>query len=78
MGQLNTQKQREGKGWFKYPVGDYFYGGWKMDVFHGQGVYIFHSGEIYDGLLIHGMKEGQGVYYYDQGKVFYDGEWSAD
>lgn len=55
IGQIDSNQQRNGKGLFKYH-GNVYFGGWKDDFFHGQGVYIFQSGEIYDGLLAKGMK----------------------
>ena len=55
-----------------------YFGSWRDDCFHGQGVYIFTSGEIYDGLLSMNDKQGIGTYYYDDGKSFYSGNWYQD
>ena len=55
-----------------------YFGGWHRDCFHGQGVYMFGEGEIYDGLLNMNEKEGSGKYYYDKGKALYSGSWHQD
>lgn len=44
VGQLTANQLREGKGIFYYPVGDVYFGEWKEDYFHGEGVYLFKSG----------------------------------
>ena len=41
-------------------------------------MYIFGSGEVYDGLLLDNVKEGLGTYYYDHANAYYSGNWSQD
>lgn len=47
-------------------------------MFHGQGVYLFATGEIYDGLLKEAKKDGRGTYYYDKAEAYYAGHWEKD
>ncbi len=47
-------------------------------MFHGQGVYMFATGEVYDGLLKNSLKDGTGTYYYDNVTAYYSGNWSND
>jgi len=35
-----------------------YVGDWKDDLFHGNGCYVFASGERYQGKLREGLKEG--------------------
>jgi hypothetical protein len=44
IGQINKDKLRDGKGFYNYADDDIYFGGWKEDNFHGQGVYIFSNG----------------------------------
>ena len=49
-GEVNGQTyEKEGKGIIYYPNGDKYFGDWQNDKFHGEGVYVFASGEIYKG-----------------------------
>lgn len=57
IGEIVENKIRSGRGIFYYHVGDVYFGEWKNDNFHGNGVYTFaKSQEIYDGELRNGMK----------------------
>jgi hypothetical protein len=38
VGQINSGKCRHGKGIFHYPLGDTYFGDWREDYFHGEGV----------------------------------------
>lgn len=44
---LNENKH--GKGIYFYANEDVYLGDWEYDVFHGFGVYIFSTGERYEG-----------------------------
>ena len=46
-------------------------------MFEGFGVYLYSSGERFEGQLKSGQKHGKGVYYYENGNQ-YDGEWIND
>jgi hypothetical protein len=78
-GEIDENKLRSGRGIFYYSVGDVYFGDWRNDYFHGDGVYKFcKSEEIYDGELRKGMKEGIGTYFYEKSQAFYKGEWKND
>jgi hypothetical protein len=47
-------------------------GAWRDDKFNGDGIYIYASGEKYQGKFLDGKKQGRGVYYYRSGAI-YDG-----
>lgn len=49
-------------------------GEWKEDLLHGQGKFIFKSGDVYEGELKDGKYNGQGKYIWKDGDV-YEGEW---
>ena len=49
-------------------------GEWKEDLLHGQGKFIFKSGDVYEGELKDGKYNGQGKYIWKDGSV-YEGEW---
>ena len=49
-------------------------GEWKEDLLHGQGKFIFKSGDVYEGELKDGKYNGQGKYISKDGDV-YEGEW---
>ena len=43
---------------YNYANGDKYVGDWKVDKFHGFGIYIFCNGERYEGQLLKGQKNG--------------------
>lgn len=48
IGQMTEdQNCRQGQGIYYYPTKDIYFGSWDNDMFHGHGVYIFASGEVY-------------------------------
>lgn len=49
IGQIKGSSTRHGKGYYKYPNGDVYFGDWVDDDFHGRGVYAFVSGDVYEG-----------------------------
>ena len=49
-------------------------GEWKEDLLHGQGKFIFKSGDVYEGEFKDGKYNGQGKYISKDGDV-YEGEW---
>lgn len=55
-----------------------YFGDWKEDYFHGEGTYVFRSGEAYEGALRKGLKDGYGIYYYEKGSAYYKGKWKHD
>ena len=49
-------------------------GDWVNDKMHGEGVYKFASGSVYEGALRDNLFHGKGVYLYADGAK-YSGEW---
>jgi len=49
-------------------------GEWKEDLLHGQGKFIFKSGDVYEGELKDGKYNGQGKYI-SKDKEVYEGAW---
>lgn len=47
---------------------DLYYGSWNDNLMEGNGVYIFKSGELYEGELRKGVKEGHGKCKYVDGR----------
>ena len=45
IGEMAENKYRSGKGIFYYNVGDVYFGEWKNDNFHGNGVYTFSKSQ---------------------------------
>ncbi len=46
-------------------------------MIHGNGTYVFNSGEIFVGELKHGKKHGYGSFMYSDGRK-YQGFWQND
>ena len=43
-------------------AGDEYIGEWKNDLFHGQGKYIYSSGNVHTGMFFEGNRHGKGTY----------------
>ena len=63
IGQVKDSSTRHGKGLYKYPNGDVYFGDWNEDNFHGKGTfntnlgtYAFKSGDVYEGELKNNLK----------------------
>lgn len=52
-------------------------GSYSDGAMHGNGVYHFGSGDVYEGTFVAGEKSGRGKYTSNTGSV-YDGEYAKD
>lgn len=84
LGQVTDENTRNGEGIYHYAGGDIYFGTFRDEKFHGQGItpiysgcYMFESGEYYEGELYEGMKDGEGTYVYTDNK-YYHGNWKND
>ena len=44
LGQINQEKLRSGRGQYTEPEGDVYFGTWKDDMYHGEGIYLYGNG----------------------------------
>lgn len=69
-----VEGRREGSGTFQSYSYDYE-GGWKNDMFEGQGKIRYSNGCTYDGNWHQDLQDGKGSIVYADGST-YEGEWS--
>ena len=62
---------RTGKGAYKFPSGDCYYGEFKNTNKHGIGLYSYIKKEFYLGNFIDNMRTGFGVYIFSNGDFVY-------
>ena len=60
-------------GTIKYSNGDVYEGGFKGDLRHGDGKYIWANGETYTGEFASGNMHGYGTYTWPEGRPSYTG-----
>jgi hypothetical protein len=63
-----------GIGSMRYSNGDHYRGGFKNDLFSGQGRYCYSDGDVHDGGWLKGKKFGPGIFTLASGEVV-EGEW---
>ncbi len=71
-GELNSKKQKHGKGFFRWSDGSYYNGEYVRDLRHGEGRFLWANGETYDGDYLEDQRTGRGVYRWPDGS-FYEG-----
>ena len=71
-GELNSKKQKHGKGFFRWSDGSFYNGEYVRDQRHGEGRFLWANGETYDGDYLEDQRTGRGVYRWPDGSV-YDG-----
>jgi len=76
LGDLN-QGLRDGFGISIWPLKCIYEGGWKSDLFEGQGRYIDDSGNVYEGEWRKGKLNGEGSFHSPGGNS-YVGQWIND
>ena len=69
-GELNSKKQKHGKGFFRWSDGSYFNGEYVRDQRHGEGRFLWANGETYDGDYLEDQRTGRGVYRWPDGSVY--------
>ena len=69
-GELNSKKQKHGKGFFRWSDGSYYNGEYLRDQRHGKGRFLWSNGETYDGDYLEDQRTGRGVYRWPDGSVY--------
>ena len=69
-GELNSKKQKHGKGFFRWSDGSYYNGEYVRDQRHGKGRFLWANGETYDGDYLEDQRTGRGVYRWPDGSVY--------
>jgi len=64
-------------GSYTYPDGVFYEGEWEDNKYSGQGIYVWSTGEQFEGELKNGIPDGWGVETDSEGFVFYEGEYRA-
>ena len=69
-GELNSKKQKHGKGFFRWSDGSYYNGAYVRDQRHGKGRFLWSNGETYEGDYLEDQRTGRGVYRWPNGSVY--------
>ena len=68
--------KKNGRGFLKFPNGEYYDGEWKDGERHGQGKYVWKNKSSYEGSYVNNLREGKGTFKFSDGKE-YVGDWRA-
>lgn len=69
-GELNRDKQKHGKGFFRWNDGSFYNGEYLRDLRHGQGRFLWANGESYEGVYVNDQRTGKGVYRWPDGSIY--------
>lgn len=69
-GELNSKKEKHGKGFFRWRDGSYYNGEYHRGQRHGQGRFLWANGETYDGDYVDDQRTGKGVYRWPDGSIY--------
>ena len=69
-GELNSKKEKHGKGFFRWRDGSYYNGEYHRGQRHGQGRFLWANGETYDKDYVDDQRTGKGVYRWPDGSIY--------
>ena len=72
-GEINKNKQKHGKGFFRWNDGSYYNGLYENDKRHGEGRFLWANGETYEGIYVQDKRTGRGTYRWPDGFSIYNG-----
>ena len=69
-GEINKNKQKHGKGFFRWSDGSYYNGLYENDKRHGEGRFLWANGETYEGIYVQDKRTGRGIYRWSDGSMY--------